>query len=67
MRDPPEGGIPSTCSADFFVCGKGGNEVFLLFFLLWLLLSGGVSLHACLWGLAVSALPHLVLQAGAGI
>lgn len=40
----------------FFVCGKGGNEVFLLFFLLWLLLSGGVSLHACLWGLAVSAL-----------
>ena len=28
----------------------------LLFFLLWLLLSGGVSLHACLWGLAVSAL-----------
>ena len=30
--------------------------MFLLFFLLWLLLSGGVSLHACLWGLAVSAL-----------
>ena len=30
--------------------------MFLLFFPLWLPLSGGVSLHACLWGLAVSAL-----------
>lgn len=30
--------------------------MFLLFFLLWLLLSGGVSLHTCIWGLAVSAL-----------
>ncbi len=29
--------------------------MFLLFFLLWLLLSGGVSTHICLWGLAVSA------------
>ena len=29
--------------------------MFLLFFLLWLLLSGGVSMHICLWGLAVSA------------
>ena len=24
--------------------------MFLLFFLLWLLLSGGVSMHICLWG-----------------
>ena len=30
--------------------------MFLLFFLLWLLLSGGVSVHTCLWGAAVSAL-----------
>lgn len=30
--------------------------MFLLFFLLWLLLSGGVSLHSCLWGVAVAAL-----------
>ena len=30
--------------------------MFLLFFLLWLLLSGGISLHTCLWGAAVSAL-----------
>ena len=40
----------------FFDCGKGGQGMFLLFFLLWLLLSGGVDLHICLWGLAVSAL-----------
>ena len=30
--------------------------MFLLFFLLWLLLSGGVSVHICLWGAVVSAL-----------
>mgnify|MGYP001522948780 CR=1 FL=1 len=30
--------------------------MFLLFFLLWLLLSGGISVHTCLWGVAVSAL-----------
>ena len=30
--------------------------MFLLFFLVWLLLSGAVNLHTCLWGLAVSAL-----------
>ena len=30
--------------------------MFLLFFLLWLLLSGGVSVHTCLWGAAASAL-----------
>ena len=30
--------------------------MFLLFFLTWLLLSDGISVHTCLWGLAVSAL-----------
>ena len=29
--------------------------MFVLFFLLWLLLTGELSLHACLWGAAVSA------------
>lgn len=32
------------------VCG-----VFVLFFLLWLLLTGELSVHACLWGAVVSA------------
>lgn len=41
--------------------------MFLLFFLLWLLLSGGISVHTCLWGVAVSAADLLVLQAGAGL
>ena len=30
--------------------------MFLLFFLVWLLLSGAVNVHTCLWGLGVSAL-----------
>ena len=29
--------------------------MFVLFFLLWLLMTGEVTVHACLWGLAVSA------------
>ena len=29
--------------------------MFVLFFLLWLLMTGELSLHACLWGLVVSA------------
>ena len=29
--------------------------MFILFFLLWLLMTGQLTIHACLWGLAVSA------------
>lgn len=32
-----------------------GSGVFILFFLLWLLMTGELTIHACLWGLAVSA------------
>lgn len=34
---------------------RGGGGVFVLFFLLWLLMTGDITVHACLWGLVVSA------------
>lgn len=30
--------------------------MFVLFFLLWILMAGELSMHTCLWGLAASAL-----------
>jgi multisubunit Na+/H+ antiporter MnhE subunit len=35
--------------------GEEGYGVYVLFFLLWLLMTGEVTVHACLWGMAVSA------------
>lgn len=37
---------------------QGGGRVFILFFLLWLLMAGEVTLRGCLWGAAVAAALH---------